>query len=106
MEIVKALDELRLGDLWQAVPADRFWDDAEERLQTLLKLVLEGALEEELVQLLGASRYRRVEGRRGYRNGFYDRDLVTQIGIVCGMRVPRARGLTPERAVLGRYQRR
>jgi transposase-like protein len=32
--------------------------------------------------------------------------LVTQIAIVRGVRVPRARGLSPERAVLGRYRRR
>jgi len=106
MVSVKALDELTLADLWREVPADRFWEDTEERLRVLLKLVLEGALEEEMVELLAASRYRRVEGRRGYRNGFYERDLVTQIAIVRGVRVSRARGLSPERAVLGRYRRR
>jgi putative transposase len=106
MVSVKALDELTLADLWREVPADRFWEDTEERLRVLVKLVLEGALEEEMVELLAASRYRRVEGRRGYRNGFYDRDLVTQIATVRGVRVPRARGLSPERAVLGRYRRR
>jgi putative transposase len=106
MESLKALDELTLADLWREVPRDRLWEDTEERVRVLLKLVLEGALEEEMVELLAASRYRRVEGRRGYRNGFYDRDLVTQIGIVRGVRVPRARDLSPERAVLGRYQRR
>jgi putative transposase len=106
MVSVKALDELTLADLWREVPADRFWEDTEERLRVLVKLVLEGALEEEMVELLAASRYRRVEERRGYRNGFYDRDLVTQIAIVRGVRVPRARGLSPERAVLGRYRRR
>jgi putative transposase len=106
MVSVKALDELTLADLWREVPADRFWEDTEERLRVLVKLVLEGALEEEMVVLLEAARYRRVEGRRGYRNGFYERDLVTQIAIVRGVRVPRARGLSPERAVLGRYRRR
>ena len=34
--------------------------------------------------LLGAARFRRVEDRRGHRNGFYERDLATQIGIMDG----------------------
>jgi putative transposase len=106
MGSLKALDELTLADLLRELPRDRLWEDIEEQQRNLLKLVLEGALEEEMVELLAASRYRRVENRRGHRNGFYDRDLVTQIGIVRGMRVPRARGLSPERVVLGRYQRR
>jgi putative transposase len=106
MESLKALDELTLADLLREAPRDPLWEDTEEQLRNLLKLVLEGALEEEIVELLAASRYRRLESRRGYRNGFYDRDLVTQIGIVRGMPVPRARGLSPERVVLGRYRRR
>jgi len=107
MVTVKALDELTLADLWQVVPHDEdFWEDTKPRLRSMLKHLMQGALEEELTALLGASRYRRVERRGGYRNGFYERDLVTQIGIVQGVRVPRARGLPQERAVFDRYQRR
>lgn len=107
MVTVKALDELTLADLWQVVPHDdEFWEDTKPRLQSMLKHLMQGALEEELTQLLGASRYRRVDWRRGYRNGFYERDLATQIGIIQGIRVPRARGVPQERAVFARYQRR
>jgi putative transposase len=107
MVTVKALDELTLADLWQVVPGDEdFWEDTKPRLRALLKHIMQGALEAELVELLGAARYRRVEGRRGYRNGFYERDVVTQIGIVQGVRVPRARGLRADHAAFGRYQRR
>ena len=107
METVKAVDELTLADLWRMVPADEdFWEDTKPRLRAILKHCMQGALEAELVELLGAARYRRVEWRRGYRNGFYDRDVVTQIGIVQGVRVPRARGLRSEHAVFERYQRR
>ena len=59
MVSVKALDELTLADLWREVPADRFWEDTEERLRVLLKLVLEGALGEEMVELQ-ASTDRRI----------------------------------------------
>lgn len=108
MERVRALDELTPADLWREVPAneDEFWSDTGERQRRLLKVLLEGALEEELTALLRAGRFRRVDDRQGYRNGFYARDLTTQIGIVSGIRVPRARVVTVERSVFRRYQRR
>lgn len=107
MVTIKALDELTLADLWREVPEDElFWREAQERQRRLVKQLIEGALEAELVELLGASCYRRTELRRGYRNGFYRRDLATQIGIVKGIRVPRARCSLGDRAVFRRYQRR
>jgi transposase-like protein len=74
----------------------------------MLKALLEEALEEEQLELLAAGRYRRVETRQGYRNGFYERDLATQIGIVTGIRVPRCRtGPGGSKSqVFTRYQRR
>ena len=108
MQRVKPLDELTPADLWREVPEseDEFWQDTREKQMQLLKGLLEGALEEELTVLLGAGRYRRVEGRCGHRNGFYERDLATQIGIVTAIRVPRARGAVAERSVFSRFQRR
>lgn len=108
MQRLKALDEVTPADLWREVPEseDEFWSDARERQRRLLKVLLEGAMEEELTQVLGAGRFRRTGNRQGYRNGFYARDLATQIGIVSGIRVPRARTVTVERSVFRRYQRR
>ena len=59
-----------------------------------------------MVLLLEAARYRRVESHQGYRNGFNERDLATQIGIIKGVRVPRGRPGGQEREVFGCYQRR
>jgi transposase-like protein len=108
MQRVLALDEVKPADPWREVPPteDEFWSDARERQRRLLKVLLEGALEEELTALLRAARYRRVDDRQGYRNGFYARDLTTQIGIITGIRVPRARTVTGERSVFRQYQRR
>ena len=106
---IKALDAVAPADLWREVPLEEeFWEEARQRQRRFLKVLLEGALEEEQVELLAAGRYRRVETRRGYRNGFYERDLVTQIGIVTAIRVPRCR---PEQGkgdsrVFSRYRRR
>ncbi len=108
MQRVKALDEVTPADLWREVPQseDEFWQDAREKNLRVLKGLLEGALEEEMTVLLAAGRFRRTEERRGCRNGFYQRDLATQIGIVTAIRVPRARGQVVQRSVFSRYQRR
>jgi len=104
---IKALDAVTPADLWREVPLEEeFWEEARERQRRLLKVLIEGALEEEQVELLAAGRYRRVETRRGYRNGFYERDLVTQMGIVTAIRVPRCRWGQGESQVFSRYQRR
>lgn len=108
MQRVKALDEVTLADLWLEVPVaqDEFWQDTRERQRQILKVILEGALEEEMTALLGAGRFRRTDERSGHRNGFYSRDLVTQIGVVTAIRVPRAREGGVERSAFSRYQRR
>jgi len=108
MQRLKALDELTPADLWREVPRgeDEFWQDAREKQLSLVKTMLQGVLEEEMTELLGAARFRRTELRRGYRNGFYQRDLATQLGIVTAIRVPRARGERVQRSVFSRYQRR
>jgi len=56
-----------------------------------LKRLLEGALEEDLALAVGAGRYEREGGRRGYRNGSYTRELVTRLGVIEKLRVPRSR---------------
>src|SRR5919108_652557 len=108
MQRLKALDELTPADLWREVPRsdDEFWQDAREKQLRLVKAMVEGALEEEMTQLLGAARFRRTEFRHGYRNGFYQRDLATQLGIVTAIRVPRARNEPLRHSVFSRYQRR
>jgi len=107
MVSVKPLDRLTPADLWREVPLeDEFWEQARDRQRRLLKALLEEALEEEQMELLAAGRYRRVESRRGYRNGFYERDLATQIGIVTAIRVPRVRQGGAQYQVFSRYRRR
>ena len=67
MQRLKALDELTPADVWREVPhkEDEFWGDAREKQLTLVKAMVEGALEEEMTQLLGAGRLRRTELRHG-----------------------------------------
>ena len=107
MGTIKALDEVTPADLWREVPwEEEFWQVARERQRQTLKLLLQGALEAEMVELVAAGRYRRTEVRQGYRNGYYERDLATQVGVISGLRVPRARERVGGRQVFRAYQRR
>jgi transposase-like protein len=103
---VKDLTQLTVKDLWKEVKGEEdWWGDINERVLGSVKLILESSLEAELIECLQASRYVRTEVRRGYRNGYYERDLYSQYGVIKALRVPRARtGYTSK--ILPSYQRR
>lgn len=105
---VRDLTELKVGDLWREVKGDEeeWWGDVKQQTMEMVKRLLESAMEEELVECLRVGRYRRTELRRGYRNGYRQRNLLTELGLVEHLRVPRDRGGTYQPGVLGRYQRR
>jgi len=106
MVMVKDLTQLTLKDLWREVKDEEdWWGDINERVLDMVKLILESSLEEELLEELQVSRYRRSKLRRGYRNGYYPRDLYTMFGVIKSLRVPRARERYDSR-ILPHYQRR
>lgn len=104
---VRDLTELTLEELWQEVKwqSEDWWEEIEASQLRMVKTILESSLEEELVAQVQASRYKRVESRRGYRNGHYERSFYTKHGVIKALRVPRARESYPSE-VLPRYQRR
>ena len=103
---VKDLTQLTVKDLWKAVKGEEdWWGDINERVLGSVKLILESSLEAELIENLQASRYIRTEVRRGYRNGYYERDLYSQYGVIKALRVPRARTSYTSK-ILPNYQRR
>ena len=69
MVMVKDLTELTLRDLWRGVKEEEdWWEEISKRTLDMVKLILESSFEEELLEELQASRYRRSELRKGYRN--------------------------------------
>lgn len=75
-----------------------------EKLRQAVRLTLISVLQEEVEAVTGAERYERTRVRRDYRNGEYERRLVTSLGAVT-LAVPRTRrGFVTE--VFERYQRR
>lgn len=79
--------------------------DLETRVREGVKALLEQILEEEMTQHLGASCYQRSPSRRGQRNGNYERDLVTGVGTLRQLRVPRDRAGTFQTELFERYRR-
>ncbi len=72
----------------------------------MVKRLLEGAMEEELLECLRVGRYWRTELRRGYRNGYRHCNLLTELGLVEHLQVPRDREGSYHPTVVKRYQRR
>ena len=104
---VKDLTELTLRDLWREVKDEEgWWGEVKGETLRVVKQLLEGAMEGELVEELRAGRYRRSRFRRGYRNGYRGRDLLTELGLVERLRVPRDREGRYKSKVIPRYQRR
>jgi putative transposase len=92
MNQVKDLTQLKVADLWKEVKdEEEWWGDINERILGMVKTLLESSLECELLEQLQASPYQRTEVRRGYRNGYYERDLYSQYGVIKSLRVPRTR---------------
>ena len=96
-------------------PAQRFaevrdeeslWGDLRPELARLVKSVLEATMEDELRLAVGALRYERSPHRRATRNGAYRRSLVTELGLIEGLVVPRARELRYRPSFLAHAARR
>jgi putative transposase len=102
---VRDLTELTVTDLWKEVKSEEeWWGDIDERVVGMVRTIMETSLERELLEQLQASPYQRTEVRRGYRNGYYERDLYSQYGVIKALRIPRARdGFNSQ--IIPRYQR-
>ena len=84
---------------------DFFESELLEKVLAQIKLMLETALAAERDRHLQLSYYERAPDRLDYRNGYYFRDLLTQLGRLARVRVPRTRrGFRSQ--LLPRYQRR
>jgi putative transposase len=70
-----------------------------------VQVLIEQVMCEELEQCIGASWGECTPTRRGYRNGFYRRDLVTPSGRIEDLKVPRDRAGRFHSQVFERYQR-
>src|SRR5260370_4307769 len=72
---------------------ESFWGDFQGQTREMLKKLLETDAEQQMADYLGLKWHERAQPaqRVDYRNGFYERDYVTPLGIV-RLRLPRTRG--------------
>jgi putative transposase len=103
---IKDLTEVTLADLWREVKEEEdWWGDLNAQTLQMVKRLLESTMEQEFMEQLRAGPYKRTELRRGYRNGYRERSLLTRLGSAT-LRVPRDRAGAYQTALLERYQRR
>ncbi len=76
-----------------------------ELARSAMRVVLEGVMREELDALIGAAWGESSPKRKGYRNGFYSRDLITTTGRIQDVQVPRDRQGQFHTQVFERYRR-
>ena len=79
--------------------------DLRELVRRTVEDTLNGLLEEEADDLVGAGRYERTADREAYRAGHYDRKLATTSGEVT-LRMPKLKGVRFATAIIERYRRR
>lgn len=97
-------DDTLQAALEQHLEALKAREDPDDWMRDLLEWLLQELLDLEFDQHLGADRYERTEDRRGYRNGYYARDLFTRVGRL-SLRVPRDRQGKFSTELFERYQR-
>jgi transposase-like protein len=76
-----------------------------DRVRAAVKAVLEQVIEEEMTEHLGARHRERTDSRTGERNGSYQRGLITPVGKIEQLRVPRDRDGTFTTEVFEQYHR-
>ena len=80
-------------------------NELRELVRQTVEDTLNGLLEEEADDLVGAGRYERTADREAYRAGHYGRKLVTTSGEVT-VRMPKLKGMRFTTAIIERYRRR
>jgi transposase-like protein len=107
MATVPALTDRTAAQRWAGVrDEDALWGDLRPELLEAVKTILEATMEDELTAQVMAERYERTEIRLDHRNGIYRRMLVTELGAITDLAVPRRR-LEPYRpSFLARAARR
>ena len=79
--------------------------DLGELVRRTVEDTLNGLLEEEAGDLVGAERYERTADREAYRAGHYERKLATTSGEVT-IRMPKLKGMRFTTAIIEHYRRR
>jgi putative transposase len=100
-----SFEDKQLGERWSRVRED-FWGDLKTQSVRALKILLERSMDVEVQDLVGSPRWKHGLLKRIYRNGYYTRDLLTGLGWLTQLKVPRVRSGGIRFETLPRYARR
>ena len=83
-----------------------FWAEIKKHTRSLLKDLIEISMNDEIASYTQSKKHQRTESRLDYRNGYYYRNLDTELGPMDKLRVPRSRLGLFRTKVFEYYQRR
>jgi putative transposase len=89
----------------QATAPNEILEHMIEEVRRRTRRVFAEALEAEFQTFIGADPYQRTGERRDHRNGYRTRDLVTEVGTLTDLEIPRARHGQFIPSFLNRWQR-
>lgn len=90
---------------WDGIKED-FWSDLKPQTLKAIKKLLETTMEIEVQDLIGGPRWKHSRTRAVYRNGKYHRSLLTSIGFISRLQIPRVRNGRIKFKALSSYVRR
>lgn len=99
------LTDKEMNERWSRVKED-FWGDLKSQTVMALKKLLETSMEIEIQDLVGVQRWKHMTPRPTFRNGYYFRNLLTTMGLITLLKVPRLRDGKKSFKVLPRYMQR
>jgi transposase-like protein len=92
MATVPALTDRTPAQRWRDVrDEDGLWGDLRPELLEAVQRVLEATMKDELTAQVMAGRYERSHVRLDHRNDSYRRTLVTELGAITDLAIPRRR---------------
>ena len=107
MRTVPALTDRTEAERWAEVRDEHaLWGDLRPELLEAVRRILDTTMEDELAAELVARPYERTVWRTDLRNGSYRRTLVTELGAITDLRIPRRRLVPYRPSFLARAARR
>jgi transposase-like protein len=79
-------------------------EEDKDLIREIVQEAVQQVLEAEMTDTLGAGKSERTQGRRGYRSGYYERNLITRVGTM-EIRVPQDRDGRFSTELFERYSR-
>ncbi len=104
MKNVRLLPQDKILQEWWQEVNEIFWGDTKTYILKMVKELMESTMEKEIELYI-----EQYEGKKDtnelYRNGYYNRNFVTQFGLISNIEVPRLREGNFKTKVFKRYHR-